>query len=104
MKNNGADAFGVCPITNEPFVDPVVDHEGNTYEKKAIEAWLEQNSTSPITRNPLTLDQLFPNRALKNLIAVSQEEGGSIKSSNTVSDDESDSENQDRADSMFQKH
>lgn len=101
MKNNGADAFGVCPITNEPFVDPVVDHEGNTYEKKAIEAWLEQNSTSPITRNPLTLDQLFPNRALKNLIAESQgeeeEEVSSVKSGNTsptVSDDEPDFENQ----------
>jgi Mg-chelatase subunit ChlD len=97
MKNkSAADAFGVCPITNEPFVDPVVDHEGNTYEKKAIEAWLEQNSTSPITRNPLTLDQLFPNRALKNLIE-SQGEEGSVKSANTsptVSDDEPDIENQ----------
>ncbi|KAL3927889.1 MAG: hypothetical protein SGBAC_012889, partial [Bacillariaceae sp.] len=96
MRTQDADAFGVCPITNEPFVDPVVDHEGNSYEKRAIEEWLEQNSTSPITRNPLTLDQLFPNRALKNLIAESQEEEGSIKSSNTsptVSDDERDLEN-----------
>ncbi|CAJ1955833.1 unnamed protein product [Cylindrotheca closterium] len=97
MKTQDADAFGVCPITNEPFVDPVVDHEGNTYEKKAIEEWLEQNSTSPITRNPLTLDQLLPNRALKNLIAESQEEDGSVNSANTsptVSDDKADFENQ----------
>eukprot|EP00526_Cylindrotheca_closterium_P006893 CAMPEP_0113652538 /NCGR_PEP_ID=MMETSP0017_2-20120614/28065_1 /TAXON_ID=2856 /ORGANISM="Cylindrotheca closterium" /LENGTH=757 /DNA_ID=CAMNT_0000565403 /DNA_START=38 /DNA_END=2311 /DNA_ORIENTATION=- /assembly_acc=CAM_ASM_000147 len=97
MRSQNADAFGVCPITNEPFVDPVVDHEGNTYEKRAIEEWLQQNSTSPITRNPLTLDQLFPNRALKDLIAESQAEEGSIKSANTsptVSDDEPDFENQ----------
>ena len=93
MKNQGTEAFGVCPITNEPFVDPVMDHEGNTYEKKAILEWLQRNSTSPITRNPLTIDQLVPNRALKNLIEEQQEDSSSVKSANTaptVTDDETD--------------
>jgi len=35
------------------MVDPVIDPEGNTYERSAIEDWLSKNQTSPITRNPL---------------------------------------------------
>ena len=48
--------------------DPVVDKEGNTYDKSAIIKWLENHSTSPITRKSLTKEDLVPNRALKNLI------------------------------------
>jgi Mg-chelatase subunit ChlD len=55
-----------CPITHEPFVDPVVDPEGNTYEREAIIQWLEANGVSPITRTPLLRSQLIPNRALQN--------------------------------------
>lgn len=51
------------------MVDPVQDPEGNTYERAAIEKWLESNDTSPITRSPLSVDQLTPNRALRNVIA-----------------------------------
>jgi len=44
--------------------EPVVDPEGNTYEKRAIEEWLQRNATSPLTRNRLTAAMLKPNRAL----------------------------------------
>jgi hypothetical protein len=54
----------ICPITNEVMREPVIDYEGNTYEKSAILNWLKINNTSPITRNPLRIDQLVPNRAL----------------------------------------
>lgn len=37
-----------CPITQELMTDPVVDPDGNSYERSAIEAWLKNNSTSPI--------------------------------------------------------
>ena len=57
-----------CCITHEIMQDPVVDPDGNSYEKTAIEKWLQTNSTSPITRSPLTLSDLTPNRALKNVI------------------------------------
>lgn len=30
----------LCPVTLEPFVDPVVAADGNIYEKQAIEEWL----------------------------------------------------------------
>lgn len=42
-----------CPIIQTLMVDPVIDPEGNTYERSAIEDWLSKNQTSPITRNPL---------------------------------------------------
>ncbi|GMI16310.1 hypothetical protein TrLO_g11968 [Triparma laevis f. longispina] len=57
-----------CPITGETFKDPVIDPEGNTYERSAILEWLLANSTSPITRTPLTPIQLTPNRALLDQI------------------------------------
>ncbi|KAL3944142.1 MAG: hypothetical protein SGBAC_001789 [Bacillariaceae sp.] len=59
----------LCPLTQEPFVDPVIDHEGNTYEKSAILEWLSLHPTSPLTRNHMTENQLIPNRALKHAIA-----------------------------------
>lgn len=48
--------------------DPVVDPEGNSYERAAIVAWVTREGTSPITRRPLTVAQLAPNRALKEII------------------------------------
>lgn len=46
----------------------MIDPEGNTYERSAILEWLLANSTSPITRTPLTPIQLTPNRALLDQI------------------------------------
>ena len=39
----------LCPITLEIFRDPVVASDGHTYERKAIEEWIQKNGTSPIT-------------------------------------------------------
>ncbi|CAF0863175.1 unnamed protein product [Didymodactylos carnosus] len=50
------------------MVDPVMDPDGNSYERRAINDWLMNNSTSPITRNPLTIHDLTPNRALRQTI------------------------------------
>ena len=30
----------ICPISGDIMKDPVVDPEGNTYERKEIEEWL----------------------------------------------------------------
>ncbi|RZK79888.1 MAG: hypothetical protein EOO85_02445 [Pedobacter sp.] len=51
--------------------DPVVDPEGNTYDREAITEWLQKNSTSPISRNPLKPEDLIPNRALKETMDLS---------------------------------
>lgn len=58
----------LCPITHELMKDPVIDPDGNSYEREAIESWLRQNGTSPITRAPLAIKDLRPNRALKQTI------------------------------------
>ena len=54
----------LCCISHSMMQDPVVDPEGNSYEKAAIIQWLQQSQNSPIARTPLTASQLVPNRAL----------------------------------------
>jgi uncharacterized small protein (DUF1192 family) len=61
--------MSLCPITHDVMTDPVMDREGNTYERSAIERWLLTHNTSPITRNPLHSHHLVPNRALLASIA-----------------------------------
>ena len=62
-----SEAFKCC-ITHHLMTDPVVDPEGNTYERSAIMTWLQHNSTSPVTRANLTSDKLSDNRVVRNAI------------------------------------
>ncbi len=57
----------ICPITLEPFKDPVVAYDGHTYERIAIEKWLEERRTSPMLgiSMPATL---IPNITLRVLM------------------------------------
>ncbi|XP_028077355.1 putative E3 ubiquitin-protein ligase LIN [Camellia sinensis] len=66
----------VCPITSNIFGDPVTLETGQTYERKAIQEWLERgNCTCPITRQKLHRTQLpKTNYVLKRLIASWQEQ------------------------------
>jgi len=57
-----------CPITEEPFVDPVIAKDGYTYERVAIHGWLTQNGSSPMTGQVLPVD-LIENISLKQSIA-----------------------------------
>ena len=45
--------FRICPITKDVMQDPVLAADGYTYERLAIEAWMERSNTSPITNLPL---------------------------------------------------
>ena len=65
-----------CPLTYQLMIDPVMDTEGNTYERSAIEDWLNRNPTSPISRSPLQIKDLLPNRALKEAIEKMRQETG----------------------------
>tara|TARA_B110000908_G_C10267943_1_gene466650 strand:+ start:5543 stop:7681 length:2139 start_codon:yes stop_codon:yes gene_type:complete len=64
--------------------DPVMDPDGNTYEKKAILEWLKIKKESPVTRNPLHASDLKPNRALKDAIQSFLQGYSEEKKSNTV--------------------
>lgn len=50
-----------CPILKEVMCDPCVAADGHTYDRKAIEAWLEEKDTSPVTNLPLPHKILVPN-------------------------------------------
>lgn len=60
----------VCPITGQIFNDPVTLETGQTYERKAIQEWVNRGNTScPITRQPLSAASLpKTNYVLKRLI------------------------------------
>jgi hypothetical protein len=43
-----------CPITMARPVEPVLLSDGHVYERRAIDAWLSQHQTSPLTREPVS--------------------------------------------------
>eukprot|EP01103_Thecamoeba_quadrilineata_P011285 TRINITY_DN2661_c0_g2_i1.p1 TRINITY_DN2661_c0_g2~~TRINITY_DN2661_c0_g2_i1.p1 ORF type:complete len:1075 (+),score=177.70 TRINITY_DN2661_c0_g2_i1:81-3305(+) len=55
----------MCPITNEPVVDPVITCDGYTYERSAIEKWLLTSDVSPLTGLKLQSKILIPNIAIR---------------------------------------
>ena len=57
-----------CPISRCLMLEPVMDREGNTYERTSIEQWLTNHNTSPLTRNSLNANHLVVNRALVGLM------------------------------------
>lgn len=58
----------ICPITYEPFEDPVITPYGHSYERDAIQRALESSNTDPLTRQPLTVQQLVSNINLKDAV------------------------------------
>ena len=61
----------------------VIDSDGNTYELEAIVRWILANGDSPVTRSPLTVEELYYNNALLETLWEEQEgeEGHEIHSS-----------------------
>ena len=59
----------ICPITKTGMKDPVICNKGYTFERVAIERWLEDYKTNPITRDYLDKSMLRPNRILKDIIS-----------------------------------
>lgn len=59
----------ICPMSLEPFKEPVSCSDGHTYEKSFINEWLKKNDTSPITGLELSDTRLIPNHAIKCMIS-----------------------------------
>jgi hypothetical protein len=57
----------ICPITNKIFQDPVLAGDGRVYERSAIVQWIQENGTSPITLEPISIDDLLPEPSVKQL-------------------------------------
>jgi len=62
------DAF-VCCITCDIMRQPaMVTRTGRTYDRAAIERWISEHRTDPMSRTAISLDDLVPNLAIRALI------------------------------------
>lgn len=68
----------VCPLTLEVMKSPMMTRWGQSYDREAILQWLGRGGHKhcPLTRKPLTLRDLLPNRALKERIQQWKESTG----------------------------
>lgn len=57
-----------CPITHEIMSDPVLAPDTHNYEREAITRALRANPVSPMTRQPIRVEQLIENRELRHEI------------------------------------
>merc|ERR1719271_1429232 len=58
-----------CPISKQVMHDPVVLSDGHSYERRHIERWLQEHTTSPVSNEELPQKAMFPNHALRNAIS-----------------------------------
>ena len=77
----------LCPITMTTFCDPVIAADGHSYERSAIEAWLQHHNTSPLTNLQLPHKHLVPNRAIKSAIASIMAAESGIKPAGAAADE-----------------
>ena len=57
-----------CPITLQEMIDPCTGSDGFNYERHAIVRHITLRGSSPFTRQPMSLTDLFPNRGLRAVI------------------------------------
>jgi len=58
----------ICPISQEPFQDPVMTCDGHSYEREMIEDWLSGHDLSPLTGETLPSKVLIPNITLRKAV------------------------------------
>ena len=54
----------ICPITLERLRDPVIASDGHTYEREALQGWLDMHSATEMVRSPTT-GAVLSDRTLK---------------------------------------
>lgn len=65
----------ICPLTRQQFDDPVIAGDGYSYERAALERWLAEQGTSPVTGDPLTAALVRPNHAVRALLEKLRDAG-----------------------------
>lgn len=48
----------LCPISLEIMKNPYITKYGHCFEKRIIERWIIENETCPLTKGPLTLEDV----------------------------------------------
>ncbi|KAF8109241.1 hypothetical protein N665_0100s0030 [Sinapis alba] len=54
----------ICPLLKDVMKDPCIAADGYTYDRKAIEKWMEDHRSSPVTDSLLENMTLLPNHTL----------------------------------------
>eukprot|EP01024_Parvocaulis_polyphysoides_P056018 TRINITY_DN5822_c2_g1_i1.p3 TRINITY_DN5822_c2_g1~~TRINITY_DN5822_c2_g1_i1.p3 ORF type:complete len:246 (-),score=14.97 TRINITY_DN5822_c2_g1_i1:677-1345(-) len=79
LDQNGVPDRYKCPITREIMKEPVLLLEtGHTFEKEAIDLWLRDHATCPVTNQPLRKLDTAPVLALKQEILEYQQKHGLV--------------------------
>ncbi|ELR06493.1 hypothetical protein VC83_09438 [Pseudogymnoascus destructans] len=68
--------WAVDDITFSFMVDPVITRTGKSYERASIMEHLRRSPTDPLTREPLRIDELRPNLALREACEEFLKENG----------------------------
>ncbi|XP_056850356.1 putative U-box domain-containing protein 53 isoform X2 [Raphanus sativus] len=58
----------LCPLLKDVMSEPCVAADGYTYDRRAVEEWMEDHRTSPVTNLPLQNINLLPNHTLYTAI------------------------------------
>lgn len=56
------------PINLEEFIEPCICLDGQTYSREIITTYLQSKSTSPITREPLSSQQIYSNQTVLEFV------------------------------------
>lgn len=76
----------ICPLTLEVMKEPVMTRWGHSFERDAIIRWMEYHDQCPMTRNPLSLQDVIVHRALKARIQAWRRSSLAASSSRTERD------------------
>ncbi|CAN6860662.1 unnamed protein product [Brassica oleracea] len=58
----------LCPLLKDVISEPCVAADGYTYDRRAIEEWMQDHRTSPVTNLPLQNINLLPNHSVYEAI------------------------------------
>jgi peptidyl-prolyl cis-trans isomerase-like 2 len=59
-------AFGFCPLSLQPYTDPVCTPEGSVFDVLSVVPFVKRFGKNPVTGSPLRLDQLFKLTMMKD--------------------------------------
>lgn len=82
----------VCPMSLDVMIDPVCTVDGQTYERRYIERWLQHHDTSPLTNLTLSSKKLVPNDAIKSVLEDCKHQSHSAEGA--VAEEEQDTEDE----------
>jgi len=63
-----APQWATCPISFDLMTEPVITPSGVTYDRKSLLRWIDLHNQDPNTRQPITVQHVYPNLALRDQI------------------------------------